>query len=168
LPSVTVIDDMNYQITAEASYPAGATPVTNLGNLCPDKQIAEDTISVTSNAMTGYRNSFYGTLTEKSELTSEIIRGLKASGRALSNNSTMSVNIPVGAMRVVIAYPATLRDMTSILDKNDSNSNIISGFVGPQTIAVNGANGYSAIDYKVYYMDFADPYNASNVFTATI
>jgi hypothetical protein len=118
--------------------------------------------------MTGYRNSFYGTLTEKSELTSEIIRGLKASGRALSNNSTMSVNIPVGAMRVVIAYPATLRDMTSILDKNDSNSNIISGFVGPQTIAVNGANGYSAIDYKVYYMDFADPYNASNVFTATI
>ncbi len=168
MPTLTVVDGVSYTITAKANYDAGEVPVTNLGNDCMAKQIAAGSKSATSLAMTGYRNSFYGTLTEKSELTSDVIRGLKASGRALSNGSTINVNVPVGALRVVIAYPATLRDMTQVLDQNDSNSNIISGFQGPVTVAVNGANAYEAIDYKVYYIDFANPYDAANIFKVTI
>ncbi len=168
MPTLTVVDGVSYTITAKANYDAGEVPVTNLGNDCMAKQIASGFKSATSLAMTGYRNSFYGTLTEKSELTSDVIRGLKASGRALSNGSTINVNVPVGALRVVVAYPATLRDMTQVLDQNDSNSNIISGFQGPVAVAVNGANAYEAIDYKVYYIDFANPYDAANIFKVTI
>jgi hypothetical protein len=68
---------------------------------------------------------------------------------------------------VVFAYPATLQDLTQILDKNDSNSNIISGFTKTE-IDVEGASDYDAIAYKVYYIDFANPYDTTNVFKVAI
>jgi hypothetical protein len=74
----------------------------------------------------------------------------------------------VGALKTVIAYPATLRDMISVLDKNDSNSNIVSSFLEPEIIAVKGVNDYEAIDYKVYTLNYANPYNTSNIYTVTI
>ena len=71
-------------------------------------------------------------------------------------------------MRVVIAYPATLKDMNSVTDKNDSNTNIVSAFGKPNIIAVSSANNFDSIDYKVYTLDFANPYDATNIFTVTI
>ena len=163
-----VNDDTNYQINATVSYTQGAIPVSNLGNPVESKRIPAGSIALASEIVKGYRNAFYGTLTEKGELTSDIIRGLTATNADVAAGSVMTVNVPVGAMRVVIAYEATLQDMTSVLDKNDSNANIVSGFGEPRVIAVAGANGHVPIDYKVYVMDFANPYDAANVFTATI
>lgn len=118
----------------------------------------------------GYRNSFYGTYTTKEDAgtTSESIRTLRASGRTLADSDTFTIEIPVGAMRVVIAYPATLKDMSSVTDKNDSNTNIVSAFGEPNIIAVSSANNFDSIDYKVYTLDFANPYDATNIFTVTI
>ena len=70
-------------------------------------------------------------------------------------------------MRVIIAYPATLQDLESVLDLNDSNSNIVSGFTLSNQL-VGGVDNYNPINYKVYTMDFANPYNTSNKFTVTI
>ena len=144
--------------------------MSNLGNPAPDSKIAANTLTASIAApVKGYRKSFYGTLTEKNALDSDAIRGLaKSSTSALRNGSSFSINVPVGALRVVIAYPDTLRDLSSVLDKNDSNANIVSGFGEPEIIAVYGANSYDAINYKVYKMDFANPYDAVNVFTVTI
>ena len=167
-PEITVTDNFSYQIEASATYGDGSVPLTNLGNNYDDgKILAGTTETVKSSKITSYRNSFYGTLTNKNDLTSDIIRGLTASGAALSNGSTKDVNIPVGALRVVFAYPASLRDLTSVLDKNDSNANIISGF-SKTTMDIEGANDYEAISYKVYTIDFAKPYDAANVFKVTI
>lgn len=167
-PDLTVEDETSYKITAKASYEDGTIPLTNTGNEYGDGQIKAGTKSATSGAVTGYRNSFYGTLAEKSELTSDIIRGLSGvSGKALANGSSFDVAIPVGALRVVIAYPATLRDISSIKDVNGMNAEISSSFV-PQTVAVEGANGYQAIDYKVYTLDFANANDTANTFTVTI
>ena len=164
----TVEDDTAYKISATVSYTQGAIPVSNLGNPVESKRIPAGTISLNSDVVKGYRNAFYGTLTEKGELTSDIIRGLTATNADVAAGSVMTVNVPVGAMRVVIAYEATLQDLTSVLDKNDSNANIVSGFGEPRTIAVEGANKHNPINYKVYVMDFANPYDAANTFTATI
>lgn len=166
----TVTDDTSYRISAVVSYTDGVIPITNLGNNCVEKQITAGTLAtIYTSYIKGYRKTFYGTLDEKpEEMTSDIVRSLKSSTTALKNGSSFTINVPVGALRVVIAYPASLQDMTSVLDKNDSNSNIVSGFGSPISINVEGLNGFEAIEYKMYIMDFANPYDASNVFTVTI
>lgn len=164
---LTVADGISYKITAKASYGDGTIPVTNLGNDYADGQIKAGNKSATSGAITGYRNTFYGTLTEKSTVTSSIVRGLTKSGKALANGSSFTVTVPVGALRVVIAYPATLRDVNSIKDVNGLNAEIKSGFT-KSTLDVEGAGSYKAISYKVYTMDFASANDTANKFTVTI
>lgn len=167
-PELQVTDGISYKITAKANHTAGAIPVTNTGNDYPTGQIAAGSKSATSGAVTGYRNTFYGTLTAKSDITSDIVRGLSGkSGKALSNGNTFTVDIPVGALRVVIAYPATLRDVTSVKDVNGMNAEIASSFA-KQTVNVEGANDYTAISYKVYTLDFANANDTANKFTVQI
>ena len=97
-----------------------------------------------------------------------MIRGLaQKSNRSYSNGSTFSVTIPVGAIRVIIAYPAVLRDLTSIKDVNGMNTDITSAFV-KSTIDVEGASSYLAIPYKVYTQDFAAPNDVKDTYTVTI
>lgn len=170
-PAQTVTDGFSYHLSCYASYSDGSIPKTNLNSDCEAKKIsAGDTTTVKSSTITGYRNSFYGTTTEKKEtLTSADIRALQQkSGKAYANNSSFDVNVNKDCLRVIIAYPATLRDMTQVLDKNDSNSNIISAFGEPTIVEVEGANGYDAIEYKVYKVDFANPYDTTNIFKVTI
>lgn len=165
---VTVADSTNYKITATATYDAGTVPITNVGNPYPSGQITAGSKSATSGAITGYRNSFYGTMTEKATVDSAAIRALSGkSNRALTNGATFNVTIPVGALRVVVGYPATLRDLTSIKDVNGMNAEILSGFT-KSTVSVEGANGATAIDYKVYTMDFANANDTANTFAVTI
>lgn len=166
-PDLTVGDDTNYTITAVATHGEGAVPLTNTKVEYPEGKIAAGTKKATSAAITGYRSSFYGTVTSKNEITSSIIRGLAKSGNALKNGSSFTVAVPIGAMRVIIAYPATLRDVTSIKDVNGLNAEISSGFT-KATVDVEGANGYTAKSYKVYYMDFANANDKANKFTVTI
>lgn len=167
--AITVADNTNYSITAKATYGDGAIPKTNLGNDYAAGQIKAGSKSATSGKITGYRNSFYGTLTSKPELTSAIIRSndMTKSGKALANGSKFAVTIPVGALRVVIAYPATLRDVTSISDVNGLGAEIKSSFA-QSTISVEGANGATGIDYKVYVLDFANANDTANTYNVTI
>lgn len=165
---VVVADGTNYTITAQATHGAGATPKTNVGNDYVSGAIQASTKSKTSSAITGYRNSFYGTVTSKDTVTSAVIRALSGkSGKALANGATFNVSIPVGALRVIIAYPATLRDVNSIQDVNGMSAEIKSGFT-KTTVQVEGANGAMAIDYKVYTMDFANANDTANTYKVTI
>lgn len=167
-PDVTVADNTNYKITATATYGAGSVPITNVGNEYPAGQIAAGSKSATSGAITGYRNSFYGTMAEKATVDSAAIRALSGvSNKALANGATFNTTIAVGALRVVIAYPATLRDLTSIKDVNGMSAEILSSFT-KSTISVEGANGATAIDYKVYTMDFANANDTANTYAVTI
>jgi hypothetical protein len=141
-----------------------------LGNEYAAGQIKSATKSATtSTKITGYRKTFWGTLTNKNALTSDVVRdNLSSSTKTYSNGSTFTIDIPKDVLRVVIAYPASLRDMTQVLDENDSNANIVSGFGTPVLMDIEGANDYQAISYKVYTMDFANPYDTTNKFKVTI
>lgn len=166
-PEIVVADNENYTITAVASYDDGAIPFTNLSNEYPDGQIKAGSASSTSGAITGYRNSFYGTFAEKKDLTSADIRTLTKSDFALYNGVTKVVKVPVGAMRVVFAYPSTLKDLSSVKDKNGLEAEIISSFTST-IVSVSGANGYDSIEYKVYYIDYARANDAENYYTFKI
>lgn len=169
---IQVADDTNYTVTASITHSDGNMPLTNLGNDCASKQIKSATVSDKSDAITGYRNSFYGSVSVKEdEITSDVIRGLTASGKALANGATFDVAVDVGAMRVIIAVPASLNGITSIKDVNGLNAEIYSAAIFPMTtVDVEGADGYDAISYKVYCTDYAEAIaeGKANTYTVTL
>lgn len=166
---VIVADDTNYKITAKANYGEGAVAKDNLGSdSSPVVKIAAGSATKTSGAITGYRNTFYGTVTEKAEVTSTIIRGLSGkSGAAWANGKSFTVNIPVGAVRVIFAYPAALQDVSSVKDVNGLNAEIKSAFT-KSSATVAGAGADAGIAYKVYVTDFAEPVAKANSYTVKI
>lgn len=167
-PQMQVVDGTSYSITATASYGAGAIPKTALGQDYADGQIKAGSKQATKGTITGYRNGFYGTLTDTTELTSAVIRGLSGkSNRAVTAGTVWNISIPVGAKRVAFAYPATIRDVNSVQDVNGLNAEIKTAFT-MITVSVLGANDYSGIDYKVYYIDYAKPNDAQNTYRVTI
>lgn len=162
-------DNTNYTVTATATYGAGATPLTNIGNPYAAGAIVAGSKNGTSSAITGYRNSFYGTLTEMPEaLSSATIRGLSGKANAKwANGKTFTISIPVGAKAVIFAYPATLRDVTSVKDVNGLSAEVKSAFV-KSTLSVEGANAYAGADYKVYVSEFAEAVQKANTYNVTI
>lgn len=166
---LTVGDTTSYAITATATHGEGAVPVTNLGNEYAAGKIAAGNKSKATGKITGYRNSFYGTLEAKDgEVNSALVRGLSGkSGKALAAGNSFTLAIPVGAIRVVFAYPATLRDVSSVQDVNGMNAEVKTAFT-KSVVSVEGANGYQAIDYKVYVMDMANANDTANTYKVTI
>ena len=157
---VVVTDNTNYKITAKANYGAGAVAVDNLGaTSSPEIKIAAGSATKTSGAITG---------TEKAEVTSTIIRSLSGkSNKALANGNSFTINIPVGAVRVIFAYPATLQDVSSVKDVNGLNAEIKSAFT-KSSVTVAGAGADTGIAYKVYVTDFAEPVAKANSYTVKI
>ena len=164
---MTITDDTNYSITAVANYGDGEIPHTNLGNDYAAGQIKAASASATKGGLVGYRKTFYGTLDNKNELTSAIIRGLKSTDVGSVNGDSVIVDIPVGAYRVVFAYPASLNDLGSVSDHNGLNAEISSGFT-MINVDVEGNNKYEAKQYKVYYIDYANANDTANAYTFTI
>lgn len=167
--NVTVVDGISYTITAKATYNEGAVANDNLGSPSnPVIKIAAGSASKTSSAITGYRNTFYGTTTNKTALDSDTIRTLTKSGKALANGDKFTITIPVGAVRVVFAYPAkSLRDVTSVTDTNGLGAEVKSAFT-MQKMVVKGAGSDAGIEYKVYTTEFAGPVETANTYNVTI
>ena len=168
-PQMQVVDGTSYSITATASYSAGTIPNTALGQEYADGQIQAGSKSATKGTITGYRNGFYGTTTSQSSGTfeSENIRALTATNKAVTAGTVWNISIPVGARSVIFAYPATIRDVTSVLDANGLNAEIKTAFTKVQA-QVAGANGYNPIEYKVYYTNYANANDTQNTYKVTI
>lgn len=165
----TVGDSTNYTISATATYNAGAMPVTNVGNEYAAGQIKAGSKTGTSSAITGYRAGFYGTLTSKDgEINSALVRSLPTKTNAAPTQGTnWNLSIPVGALRVVFAYPATIRDVNSVTDVNGMGAEVKTAFTKYE-VQVEGNNSYTAAAYKVYVMDLASPNDTANTYKITL
>lgn len=165
----TVGDDTNYSISATATYNDGAVPVTNVGNEYAAGQIKAGSKSGTSGKITGYRAGFYGTLTSKDgAIDSALVRSLTTKTNAApAQGNVWNLSIPVGALRVVFAYPATIRDVNSVQDVNGMGAEVKTAFT-MQTVDVEGANGYTTKSYKVYVMDLASANDTANTYKITL
>lgn len=164
----TVGDTTNYKVSVTATHTEGAIPKNNLGSEVPSKKIASGTKSANSGTVTGYRNSFWGSVTSKDGTpTSAVIRGLSGKkGGAISAGNTGDADEAVGAMRVIIAVPSP-RTITSIKDVNGLNAEAFSAFTHI-TVNVEGANGYEAKTYNVYYKDNAAANDKANKWHFTV
>lgn len=168
-PQFQVTDGINYTITATAQYEAGSVPVTNLGTPYPSGQIQGGSKTATKGSVTAFRNSFWGSITSKDGvIDSALVRGLpNKSNQSYTNGKTFTIQVPVGAIRVVFSYPATLREVTSVKDVNGLNAEIKSAFK-MSLVNVAGANNYSPISYRTYVYDMAEANQKANSFTVTI
>lgn len=163
----TVEDDTNYKVSVTVQHSEGVVANDNLGSASnPEVKIAAGSKSATSSAVTGYRNMFFGTMTTKPEdLSSGDIRGLTTK-QPKGNVTEKVISIPVGAMRVVFAVPSD-KTITSITDTNGLGAQILSSFV-QKTVQVEGANAFTAIEYKVYYLDYASANDTANTYKVTV
>ena len=176
----------SFEATSKYKPNENVIPVTNLGNERPTQRIgygattnADGTITLVvtgtpkKTTYTGFRKMFWGTMQSKPEtMSSADIRGLgglkdsaKANGVKTATGEK-SLTIPVGAKRVVIAVPSA-RTMSKVLDVNDSNANIVGSFSSTK-VQVNGANSYTAAEYTVYYIDYANATTVENTYKVTI
>ncbi len=157
-----VVDGANV-FSAEVFHLAGVQPKDSAGE---DYETATEAGSISA-AMTVYgrRNLFYGH--SNAGDTSALIRDLQHSSLHPQNGTQFSITIPVGATTVVVAYPATLRDWTSVVQQS-LGMDIKEAFGSPATVSVEGANGYTAIDYKVYVFTPIEPFQTSEIYNVTI
>ena len=151
-PELTVGDNTNYKITATATYGDGVAPKTNLGNEYAAGKIQAGSKSKDSDAITGYRSFFYGVV-KTDVLNSAVIRGL-TNGGAYDSAKTLTVTVNgADGVGIVVAVPAdsTRTGVKEVLLTTSMNADITADYVVSTPVDVEGANGYTAKSYKIYF-----------------
>lgn len=154
---ITVTETTNYTITAKANYADGAMPKTNIGNDYAAGQIKAGSKSKTSNPITGYRAWFYGYKNGTNALATgegNTIKDLDSADiRALtSQKGSFPAQIDTVDMKQIF-FAAPAGEVTSVVVSDATNG-------APQTVTktsvdVEGANGYTATAYDVFYVSNA-------------
>ncbi|MCT4587286.1 MAG: hypothetical protein N4A71_05645 [Carboxylicivirga sp.] len=164
---IQIQDGAYLEYTATAYYDEGLTKLNNMGEPDPTGKILAGSESDVLR-YSGIRKAFYSADTIVGNPgSSSDIRSLAGKKDSPVNGTSFTLNIPAGTKRVVFAYPATLRNVTSVKYAELGNGEVADTF---QLINFNveGANGYKAIAYKVYVYTPAVPFNASATYNVTI
>lgn len=155
--SFVVTDTTNSKISATAIYDIGAAPKDNLGEVITDaNELAECQIQAGNkigyaNAITGYRNAFYGSKTDAIELNSNNIRTLN---NVKASSDSLTINVVANAKQVIIALPEG-RKVTKVVDEAAFGTDIFEKFT-TTIVSVGGADatadniGNYAKNYNVY------------------
>ena len=146
--SIQVTDSTNLSISGRCSSSEGAIPVTNLGNPYEAGKIAAKNYTPSKGTLTGYRGWFYGyyngtkAIADPAAITSAQLRafGTKTSFPTSMNTTQMQQ----------MFFAAPKGRVTSV-----SISNAVNG--APLTVvkgacSVEGANGYNAVEYDLFYV----------------
>lgn len=165
--SITVSGTINF--TATATYAAGAIKKDNFGDDYSEGSIPSGSKTSSTIAYIGYRKYFYGAdNVTTAAATSADVRALSSgSTNAASAGRTFNISVKKGQTRASFAYPATIRDVSSVkyVEFNNDESK---DFFTKTTVMVEGANGYSAIEYKVYTYIPAQPFPSDMTFAVTL
>ena len=163
-----MVIDGTITFNATATYGAGAIKQDNFGADYETGKITAGSKVSSDITYTGFRKYFYGVDNKTvAATTSTDIRGLTNSTAAATAGTTFTVSVTKGQTRATFAYPATLRDVNSVkyVEFNNDESKT---FFNKTTVAVEGANGHTAIDYKVYTYIPAQPFPSNMTFKVTI
>lgn len=153
---------------AVASYGEGVIKQDNLGDDSPAGHITAGSITSTALSYVGKRNAFYGTgVGSVPELNSAVVRGLAGKSLNPAAGTKLTIKVAQGQQYIVFAYPAALRDVNQVKYEETNDIGMASSFT-KQTVSVEGANGSTAANYKVYSYAMAAPAAATMTFTVTI
>ena len=165
-----VVGDETVTFTATATYGEGEIKNNNLGEPSPDGHITAGSKNSSGYSITGRRNAFYGTgVGATPELNSANIRSLTNKKLAPANGNTITINVAAGQQYVIIAYPATLRDITQIKYEETNDIGALSKFTKTQVQVADARGGENGMmDYKVYSYGMAVPGPAAMIFNVII
>lgn len=164
-PNIQVTDTMNLSISGSVNYSDGVIPKTNLGNEYKDGQIKAATKSLSKGTLTGYRNWFYGykaggATIDAANLTSANIRALTPQNGSFPG--TISTN---KMQQMFFAIPKGKKTDVSVANNVNGAPCTVTKVTD---IMVEGANGYTAIAYDVWYVNNAAPDGGSNTYKITV
>ena len=150
--SFVVDDDTNYKVSVSIPHNEGVPAVDNLGDPAnPEVKIASGTKTANSGAVTGYRAWFCGykngtnALADPTTITSAQVRAL---GNAA--NGSWKSSMDVSQMKqMFFAAPAGKGYKPVIKDASTTAPQTVQG---PITVSVEGKDGFTAVDYDVWYV----------------
>lgn len=154
--------------SSEASYQAGAIKKDNLGEDSPEGAIAGGSISSNAVSISGKRSLFYGTgIGELPELNSANVRELEHFKLNPVANTEFDIVIAAGQQYAIFAYPSSLRDVSKVTYVEMNDAFMAENF-SKNLVQVEGANGYTSAEYKVYTYRMAVPAAAPMTFRVNI
>lgn len=167
--AITIGDET---ITFKASTTYGDAPVkkNNLGADSTENWFAGGTATSSDYSINGKRNLFYGTgVGSVPAITSDVVRGLTNKKLAPTQGYSFNITVDVGQQYIVIAYPATLRDINNITYVEANDGGMVGNFT-KTTVDVADARGgeNGKMSYKVYVYAMAVPAAATMTFKVTI
>ena len=163
--SVQVTDSTNLSISGSVDYSDGAIPVTNLGNNYTSGQIKAGTKTLSKGTLTGYRNWFYGykaggATIDVSALDSAKIRALTAQNGGFP--ATLDTN---KMQQMFFAIPKGRKTEVSVANNVNGAPCTVTKVTD---VMVEGANGFTAIAYDVWYVNNAAADGGSNTYKITV
>lgn len=165
-----VVGDETITFSASASYGAAPVKNNNLGKESKENWFDAGTVTSSGYSIAGKRNLFYGTgVGDIPEMSSDVVRGLANKKLAPAAGTSFNINVAVGQQYIVIAYPATLRDINNVTYVEANDSGMASNFT-KTTLNVADARGDNngLMSYKVYTYAMAVPAAAGMTFKVTI
>ncbi len=157
------IGDQVLSYSGSVFYQAGPQPLDSEGNPY-GAPLAGGSLQAGASTR-GRRKLFYGH--SSSADTSTAIRSLQSSLLHPTAGTSFTINVPAGATNIVIAYPASLRELSSVVHVEGMNAEIKNMF-SLSTISVSGANGFTAIACKVYVLTPVAPLEDAATFNCMI
>ena len=146
--SIQVTDSTNLSISGKCSSSEGVIPVTNLGNPYEAGKIAAKNYTPSKGKLTGFRGWFYGyynggqAIADPAAITSAQLRafGTKTNFPTTMNTTQMQ--------QMFFAAPKGKVSSVSISNAvNGAPLTVVKG-----TCSVEGANGYNAVEYDLFYV----------------
>ena len=117
--------------------------------------------------LNGRRRAFFGADAQDfAPTTSPEVRALSQNLLNPQNGSQFTINVPSGAGRVIIAYPASLRDVNTIYYP-PLQSDVKSTFT-QTTVSVSAVNNLFPTNYRVYYYIPLTPFVGATSYIITI
>lgn len=163
---IQVEDSTNLSISGSCSSSQGAMPKTNLGNDYAAVRIAAKSWTPSKGTLTGYRNWFFGyknsanKIADPEAITSAQVRALTG---ATSIPATISTN---GMQQIFVCIPKGKK--TKVTISNNVNGAPCTVTKAVSAIMVEGANGYTAAAYDVWYVNSASADSGSNTYKIVV
>lgn len=165
--SFIVDDDTSYKVSVSIPHNEGVPAVDNLGDPAnPEVKIAAGTKTATSGTVSGYRAWFCGykngtnALADATAITGEQVRAL---GNAANGSWQSSMNVSQ-MKQMFFAAPAGKGYKPVIKDASTTAPQTVQG---PITVSVEGKDGFTAIDYDVWYVANASAASGSATLNIT-
>lgn len=160
--SFSLIADAAYQVSTP--YAQGACKNDSLGSQSCTGRVQPATASSNTITYRALRKLMWGTPVIALTNSSTVRSGLSQGSLNPQVGTQFSINIPASSLNVAFAYPSSLPAVTSV----KLGGIEIKGLFAESLINVEGANGATAVEYRVYVFTPIEAFSTSTNYEVTI